>query len=136
MFEIFSVGDSAYLQAVLNAVAMISGTGDYRTAAAVGGGFSCTDVYWSGTATDPTAGQRWAGGQIQATNGTWSQTGLDIRPIAPMMPTVQPLDQIRTNGAATTTPSSAAQTQNILTQNCYALIEANIVPFSIIEAIL
>ena len=37
MFEIFSVGDSAYLQAVLNAVAMISGTGDYRTAAAVGG---------------------------------------------------------------------------------------------------
>ncbi|OAI13274.1 conjugal transfer protein TraG N-terminal domain-containing protein [Methylomonas koyamae] len=37
MFEIFSVGDSAYLQAVLNAIAMISGTGDYRTAAAVGG---------------------------------------------------------------------------------------------------
>jgi len=37
MFEIFSVGDSVYLQAVLNAVAMISGTGDYRTAAAVGG---------------------------------------------------------------------------------------------------
>jgi conjugal transfer mating pair stabilization protein TraG len=37
MFEIFSVGDSAYLQAVLNAVAMISGTGDYRTAAGVGG---------------------------------------------------------------------------------------------------
>ena len=37
MFEIFSVGDSAYLQAVLNAVAMISATGDYRTAAGVGG---------------------------------------------------------------------------------------------------
>jgi len=37
MFEIFSVGDSAYLQAVLNAVAMLSGTGDYRTAAGVGG---------------------------------------------------------------------------------------------------
>ncbi|MBD9362357.1 conjugal transfer protein TraG N-terminal domain-containing protein [Methylomonas fluvii] len=37
MFEIFSVGDSAYLQAVLNAVAMIAGTGDYRTAAAIGG---------------------------------------------------------------------------------------------------
>ncbi len=37
MFEIFSVGDSAYLQAVLNAIAMISGTGDYRTAAAIGG---------------------------------------------------------------------------------------------------
>jgi conjugal transfer mating pair stabilization protein TraG len=37
MFEIFSVGDSAYLQVVLNAIAMISGTGDYRTAAAVGG---------------------------------------------------------------------------------------------------
>ena len=37
MFEIFSVGDSAYLQAVLNAVAMLSGTGDYRTAACVGG---------------------------------------------------------------------------------------------------
>ena len=37
MFDIFSVGDSAYLQAVLNAVAMIAGTGDYRTAAGVGG---------------------------------------------------------------------------------------------------
>ncbi|PPD45651.1 MAG: conjugal transfer protein TraG, partial [Methylobacter sp.] len=37
MFEIFSVGDSAYLQAVLNAVAMVSGTGDYRMAAGVGG---------------------------------------------------------------------------------------------------
>ncbi|QBC27721.1 conjugal transfer protein TraG [Methylomonas sp. LW13] len=37
MFEIFSVGDSAYLQAILNAIAMISCTGDYRTAAAVGG---------------------------------------------------------------------------------------------------
>jgi conjugal transfer mating pair stabilization protein TraG len=37
MFEIFSVGDSTYLQVVLNAVAMIAGTGDYRTAAAVGG---------------------------------------------------------------------------------------------------
>jgi conjugal transfer mating pair stabilization protein TraG len=37
MFEIFSVGDSAYLQAVLNAIAMISGTGDYSAAAAVGG---------------------------------------------------------------------------------------------------
>ncbi|MFZ4701294.1 MAG: conjugal transfer protein TraG N-terminal domain-containing protein, partial [Candidatus Methylumidiphilus sp.] len=37
MFEIFSAGDSAYLQAVLNAVAMISATGDYRTAAGVGG---------------------------------------------------------------------------------------------------
>ena len=36
MFEIFSVGDSAYLQAVLNAIAMISGTGDYSAAAAVG----------------------------------------------------------------------------------------------------
>ena len=37
MFDIFSVGDSAYLQAVLNAVAMIAGTGDYRTAAGIGG---------------------------------------------------------------------------------------------------
>lgn len=37
MFAIFSVGDSAYLQTVLNAVAMIAGTGDYRTAAGVGG---------------------------------------------------------------------------------------------------
>jgi conjugal transfer mating pair stabilization protein TraG len=37
MLEIFSVGDSTYLQTVLNAVAMIAGTGDYRKAAAVGG---------------------------------------------------------------------------------------------------
>ncbi|MBP1151353.1 MULTISPECIES: conjugal transfer protein TraG N-terminal domain-containing protein [unclassified Methylocaldum] len=36
MFEIFSVGDSAYLEAVLNAVAMIAQTGDYRMAASVG----------------------------------------------------------------------------------------------------
>ncbi len=37
MFEIFSVGDSAYLQAVLNAVALLAGTGDYRMAAGIGG---------------------------------------------------------------------------------------------------
>lgn len=37
MFEIYSVGDSAFLQTVLNAIAMLAGTGDYRTAAAVGG---------------------------------------------------------------------------------------------------
>src|SRR5664280_955765 len=37
MFEIFSVGDSAYLQTVLNVIAMLSGIGDYRTAAGVGG---------------------------------------------------------------------------------------------------
>ena len=36
VFDIFSIGDSAFLAAVLNAVAMISGTGHYGTAAGVG----------------------------------------------------------------------------------------------------
>jgi conjugal transfer mating pair stabilization protein TraG len=36
MWEIYSIGDSAYLAAILNAVAMISGTGDFRQLAGVG----------------------------------------------------------------------------------------------------
>ena len=36
VFDIFSIGDSAFLAAVLNAVAMIAGTGHYATAAGVG----------------------------------------------------------------------------------------------------
>ena len=36
MWEIYSIGDSAYLAAILNAVAMITGTGDFRQLAGVG----------------------------------------------------------------------------------------------------
>ncbi len=36
MWEIFSIGDAAYLTAVLNAVAMLSGSGDMRTLAGIG----------------------------------------------------------------------------------------------------
>ena len=36
MWEIYSIGDSAYLAAILNAVAMIAGTDDFRTLAGVG----------------------------------------------------------------------------------------------------
>jgi len=36
VFDIFSIGDSAFLAAVLNAVAMIAGTGHYATAAGIG----------------------------------------------------------------------------------------------------
>jgi len=36
VFDIFSIGDSAFLEAILNAVAMIAGTGHYTMAAGVG----------------------------------------------------------------------------------------------------
>lgn len=36
MWEIHSIGDSAYLAAILNAVAMVTGTGDFRQLAAIG----------------------------------------------------------------------------------------------------
>ena len=36
MWEIYSIGDSAYLAAILNAVAMITGTGDFRQLAGLG----------------------------------------------------------------------------------------------------
>ena len=36
MWDIFSIGDAAYLTAVLNAVAMLSGSGDLRTLAGIG----------------------------------------------------------------------------------------------------
>jgi conjugal transfer mating pair stabilization protein TraG len=36
VFEIFSIGDSAFLAAILNAIAMIAGTGHYTMAAGVG----------------------------------------------------------------------------------------------------
>lgn len=36
-FDLFSIGDSAFLAAILNAVAMIAGTGDYAMAAGIGG---------------------------------------------------------------------------------------------------
>jgi conjugal transfer mating pair stabilization protein TraG len=36
MWKIYSIGDSAYLAAILNAVAMIAGTDDFRTLAGVG----------------------------------------------------------------------------------------------------
>src|SRR5574343_541870 len=65
MFEIFSVGDSAYLQAVLNAIAMISGTGDYRTAAAVGSvmsnmGYRTTRLFEQGFGTPSMTGNGFA----------------------------------------------------------------------------
>ena len=37
VLDIFSIGDSAFLAAILNAVAMIAGTGDYAMAAGIGG---------------------------------------------------------------------------------------------------
>jgi conjugal transfer mating pair stabilization protein TraG len=36
MWDIYSIGDAAYLTAVLNAVAMLSGSGDMRTLAGIG----------------------------------------------------------------------------------------------------
>ena len=37
VYTIYSIGDSAFLQAILNAVAMIASTGDYRMAGGIGG---------------------------------------------------------------------------------------------------
>ena len=37
VYTIYSIGDSAFLQAILNAIAMIAATGDYRMAGGIGG---------------------------------------------------------------------------------------------------
>jgi conjugal transfer mating pair stabilization protein TraG len=36
VYTIYSIGDSAFLQTILNAIAMIAQTGDYRMAGGIG----------------------------------------------------------------------------------------------------
>ncbi len=52
MFTIYSIGDSAFLAQILNALAMICGTGDFKTLVGVGAllgllvmGFQCLTIY-------------------------------------------------------------------------------------------